>query len=124
MKQILAHHNKYQAIIILLAADSLFFSLTNPQKVASWLLIVGILLFLASFYYGLLGVLAAARWYGFPAGRRPRRFAKVLAVVIGSLVALQSIGELSSRDIWVLVPLGVIAYLYSNKAFTRSQNAS
>jgi hypothetical protein len=120
MKQVLAHH-RFRAIALLLAVDGLFFGLTSPQKVASWLLIVGVLLFLISMYYFLLAGLTVARWYGLPTGKQPRRLAKVLVGVTGFLVALQSIGELSSRDVLVLLPLGVIAYLYSYRMFWRSQ---
>ncbi|HXR50150.1 MAG TPA: hypothetical protein VN778_03945 [Verrucomicrobiae bacterium] len=120
MKQILVHH-RFGLIILLLAVDSLFFGLTSPQKVASWLLVVGVLLFLTSLYYFLLAGLTVARWYGLPTGKRPRRLAKVLVGTTGFLVALQSIGELSSRDVLVLLPLGVIVYLYSYRAIWRSQ---
>ena len=119
MNQLLAHHN-LKPVLALLLADSFCFSVTNPQKVASWLLIVGILLFLASLYYVTLGVLAAARWYGLPGSRQPKRLAKLTVGVIGFLVALQSIGELSSRDVFVLLPLGCIAYFYSYRVLLRT----
>jgi hypothetical protein len=120
MKHLLGHH-KFRAVVLLLVVDSLFFSFTNPQKVASWLLIVGVLLLLYSLYYALLGILAVAVWYGLPAGKQPARLAKVIVGMVGFLVALQSIGELSARDVLVLLPLGVIAYLYSSRVFWRVQ---
>jgi hypothetical protein len=121
MKHILAHHNTKQ-LTLLFIADSVFFSVTNPQKVASWLLIVGVLLLTASLYYVELGLLTAAKWYGLPSGKQPKRLAKVSVGILGCLMALQSIGELSSRDIWVLLPLGFVAYLYSYRVFVRPES--
>ncbi len=120
MKQVLGHHKLWSAAA-LLAADCLFFSFTSPQKVASWFLIVGVLLFIISLYYLFVCLLHLARWYGLPSGKRPQRLAKLVVGLLGSLVALQSIGELSSRDVLVLLPLGFIAYLYSYRALNRSE---
>jgi len=98
----------------LLAADALFFSLTNPLKVASWLLIAGFGLAAATLYYFLRSAVRVASWYGLPVSRRQqRRVAEVAGILIG-LLALQSIGQLSPRDVLVLLPLLLVTYLYSS----------
>jgi hypothetical protein len=62
------------------------------------------------------GVLAAGRWYGVAFSGRRRRLAGVITGFVGGVVALQSVGELSMRDVLVLVPLTVMAYVYATYA--------
>jgi len=63
------------------------------------------------FYY----VLSFLKLYGFPVGKK-RRLATYLTVLVGALIALQSIGELTSKDVLVLVPIALIGYLYTGYA--------
>jgi len=110
----IAAHPKIIRVGSLVVADALFFSLTNPMKVASWLLIVGFGLAAISLYYCLRGAVRVASWYGLPVSRRyQRRVAEVAGILIG-LLALQSIGQLSPRDVAVLLPLLLVAYLHSS----------
>ncbi len=59
-----------------------------------------------------MAVLHAAGWYGLLGGAHRKRQARVLTGLVGGLIALQSIGELGPRDVLVLLPLALIAYLY------------
>jgi uncharacterized membrane protein YfhO len=105
-------HPRIRVILILLIADSLLFSLTNPDNVPSLMLISGFLLLAATFYYLVLGLMAVAGWYGLSTPKHRRRFARLTTGVVAGVIALQSIGELSARDILVLLPLAILAYLY------------
>ena len=96
----------------LLVIDGLAFTLTNAKSVPSFMLIVGFVLLIATLYYLVYSLLAFARLYGLSI-RRKRRLAASLTGLISGLVALQSIGELNSRDVLVLLPLVVIGYAYS-----------
>jgi hypothetical protein len=96
----------------LLVADSVMFSLTNTRSVPSFILIVGFLLLAATFYSLAYALLAFARLYGLSI-RRKRRLASAFTGVIAGLIALQSIGELNSRDVLLLLPLVIVGYAYS-----------
>jgi hypothetical protein len=106
------HRAHVLPVIGLLAADGLFFGLTDPDKVPSFFLMVGFLLCAGTLYVLIRALLAASSWYGLPFNRHGSRLARVITVTAGALIALQSIGELGSRDILVLMPLTLISYLY------------
>ena len=108
----LLRHSRFWQGIALVAVDGLFFSTTNPTRVVSSVLIGGFLLLIVSLYYlyGLL--LAAVRLYGLSLGRRSRRVTLFATAITVGLLALQSIGELSFRDILVLGPLAIVLYVY------------
>lgn len=97
----------------LLVADSILFATTDPQEVPSLVLIVGFLLFTATAYCLIRAFLTALSVYGvLPSSSHRRRLARVITGLFAGLVALQSIGQLSSRDVLVLLPLTIMAYLY------------
>ncbi len=98
----------------LLLADSLFFDLTNPNSLPSWALIIGFALVSASFYALLLLVLWIAKFYGVTTGVSGKRIARLLGLSGGIAIALQSLGELSLRDVVVLLLLTAIAYAYTS----------
>ena len=96
----------------LLALDGLLFSLTNAGSAPAYALIVGFVLLIATLHYLLYGLLAFARLYGL-SFKRKRYLAGYSTILAGFLLALQSIGELNSRDVVVLLPLVIIGYTYS-----------
>jgi hypothetical protein len=106
----------------LLAADAAVFSVTNADNVPSFELIVGFLLLATTFYYLMCSLLTFVRLYGVSI-KRKRRLAGALTGMMSGLVALQSIGELNSRDAVVLLPLIVVAYVYSFYAKTNTRAA-
>ncbi len=109
----------------LLAADTILFTATDPQEVPSIILIVGFLLLTATLYYFVRALLAVARWYGLlPSDSHRRRLARVITGLTAGLVALQSIGQLSIRDVLVLLPLTLLAYLYITYGRANKRGAS
>ncbi len=107
-------HRHVAAALALLLADCLFFTMTNPNQVPSALLIVGFVLVALSIYGLLRGFLAMLVFYGLPLGGHERRLALYIGLAVALGVALQSLGELSPRDIVVLSLLSVIAYVYTS----------
>jgi len=97
----------------LAAADGIVFGFTNAVSVPSFVLMVGFLLLSVTFYYLIRGLLTFVGLYGVSV-RRKRRLAAVMTGAVSGLVALQSIGELNSRDVLVLVPLMLIGYVYTS----------
>lgn len=96
----------------LVAADTALFSFTNAANVPSYELIVGFLLLAVTFYYLVCSLLTFIKLYGVSV-RRKRHLAAAATGLASGLVALQSIGELNSRDVAVLLPLMVVGYVYS-----------
>lgn len=96
----------------LLLADIAVFSGSNPHNAPSMMLMIGFGLLIVNFYLLMLGLVRLSN-YGLLTGRyRHKRFARLATGLFAGLVALQSIGELGSRDIVVLLPLAVLGYLY------------
>jgi len=99
-------------LIGLLVLDGLLFGFTNSQSSPSFVLIVVFLALLATLYYLAYGLLSLISLYGLSI-KRKRRLAASLAGLLGVLLALQSVGQLNSWDILVLLPLVIIGYAYS-----------
>lgn len=95
----------------LLAADILLFGATDPRSALSFMLIVGFLLLSATIYYLLDGLLAFLRLYGLAPGNR-KRVLRLSTMVVCGVLALQSMGQLSPRDLLILAPLAFLAYFY------------
>lgn len=97
---------------LLLGVDALAFLTTNAATVPSFMLITGFLLVWLTLWGVCYGVCAATAFYGVRI-RRKKRFSFYMSALLSGVLALQSIGELSMRDILVLLPLAIIGYLYS-----------
>lgn len=108
-------------ISLLLLADILVFGATNPNDTVSFMLIVGFVLLCATAYYLLDGILMLAKLYGLPL-RHKKRFLRSMTLLISGLVAFQSLGQLSVRDILVLSPLTVLLYMYIAYSKSSRQN--
>jgi high-affinity Fe2+/Pb2+ permease len=107
--------------IILLGLAALMYGGSNAKNVPSLLLMVGFLLLLGVLYHFFYGLLSLAGLYGLKL-KRQNRFALCFTGVTGLLVALQSIGELSPRDVVVLLPLAGLAYIYSSYGASEKRN--
>ena len=101
----------WQAIFILIL-DGLFFGLTDPNKINSIFLIVGFVLFAVSLYVLTQIILDFMIKLGFKMKNR-RKIAVFIAVLACLLLALQSIGQLTDRDVLIIVPLAALLYIYA-----------
>jgi len=99
-------------VICLLILDTLLFSYSNAAVVPSYMVMVGFILLTLTLYQIVYSLLGLTSLYGIKL-KRKKSLAMYLTLVIGGLIALQSIGQLSGRDIVVLLPLTILAYLYS-----------
>ncbi|MEK7594086.1 MAG: hypothetical protein AAB436_00390 [Patescibacteria group bacterium] len=107
----IARNKHVRQLICLLIADFLVFGLTDAQAVPSLMLMIGFLLLVATIYNLVGGILTLSKLYGLSI-KNKRRLAASATGLIAGLIALQSIGQLNSRDIFVLLPLVILAYLY------------
>lgn len=109
--------------LALVAVDAAFFGLTNAARVPSGLLIVGFLLVALSIYVLFRAALGVLSIYGAPLKDHGKRPALYISLWAGLLVALQSLGELSPRDVVVLALLMAIAYLYTTYGRTQANDS-
>jgi hypothetical protein len=102
-----------QKLVTLLIIDIIFYTSSDAQNVSSLILMIGFILVLISTYYICRAILGTIALYGIKF-KRPTYLSFYASIVLGSLLALQSVGELSPHDIVVLLPIGILAYLYSS----------
>jgi hypothetical protein len=109
--QILKKRLVWQSLV-LIVIDGLFFGLTDPRTVNSLFLIVGFVLLGLNVYVLVKIVLVFLAKLGFSIKNRGKiaGFSVILACL---LLALQSIGQLSARDVLIIVPLTVLLYIYT-----------
>lgn len=119
MSNKLPHSNKSRLMLGLLMLDSAFFTFTNPSNVDSIVLFIGFLLLSTTLYLFITRLCAMGRLYGFQFDVHSRRIAMFGTGTIVVLLALQSLGELTTRDTVVALPLGLITYLYLSYGRTR-----
>ncbi len=103
------HKSLFASLIV---GDAIVFGAWNPDSAPSLVLIIGFLLLIANVYALSLGLLKLASWYGLMPSKQLRRLARIATSLFGGLIALQSIGELSPRDVLVLLPFVLLTYLY------------
>lgn len=109
--QILTHH-RFWLVAGLIVLNLVLFANTNARTVPAFMLIVGFLTLATLFWAAWYGFFSLLGMYGIHLQRK-RRLALYAAGICGGLLALQSMGQLSGRDIMVMTPLLLIAYMYS-----------
>lgn len=99
-------------LLVTLLLDVLFFTSTDPAKVSPLWLIVGFVLAVASLH-GLFRILLWATSVYFKAVRKQQRqLAAGFTVLAALLLGMQSMGQLSVKDLLVLTPLCLLGYFY------------
>jgi hypothetical protein len=103
----------FRLVAAISVIDGVFFGLSNPGSNASGVLIIaGIALLAVGIFAwsGLLIRLAALFW---PFGLRAQRRLVIFATAISlALILMQSIGQLSWRDVLTFLPLALALYIY------------
>ena len=66
----------------------------------------------ASLYLLIVKLCALGRTYGLQFDNKSHKIALFGTAIIVTMIALQSIGELTLRDLLVAAPLGLITYVY------------
>lgn len=112
MPTTIAHDRYFQVCAALIAADCLVFGLVDPASANAIWLIAGYVL-LGLTILALASALAQlTRAYGTMPYMLSRRFLRYTAVIMIALVGLQSIGQLTTKDVATLLPFVVVAYAY------------
>ena len=103
---------KLAKLALLITVDAFFFSAYNPENSPPLVVVIGFLLFIATVYV-LLKLLAdvISSQFGLKLPNERKAIATV-TTVIGLLIAMQSIGQLTTKDVLAIVPLMLILYLF------------
>jgi hypothetical protein len=124
MKQTLIHNRHFQICAALIVADCLVFTVVDPRKATAPWLIVGYIL-LGITFFSLAGLFAnSLKGYGERVQKYGRRFLRYGAAILVALIGLQSIGQLTVKDVVTLLPLAVLAYWYLGYGKTYGKNAA
>ncbi len=113
MDKIKKHKKRLLIVIITLVVDGLFFTLTDPITMNSAFLILALFIFGISIYIFLDNALFLINGAGLKIRNR-LKLALYLSIIITILVSLQTIGQLTIRDVLVIVPLTLVMYFYIN----------
>ncbi len=106
-------YKKTLAFIILIS-DALFLIFSNPATIPPGLMALAFLLIYATIYMACYLIAGVIGWMGIVSSVK-RWVIIVISFVAFMLVVLQVAGQLSLKDIVILVPLLIIAYLYFTK---------
>jgi hypothetical protein len=105
-------HKSFWYGVGLLALDFILFGTTDATKAPSIVVIIGFGSVVLTIYVVIVEILSLIGLYGLHLPRR-RQLAIYISVLLGGLLALQSIGELDRRDVLVWLPLIIVGYAYS-----------
>lgn len=108
-----AHHKrKLIRTLALFIADALFFSFVNPANAYAIIIIIGFLLLIVTIYSIVDFLLALGeRIIPFSLNTK-KRIAVAVTLVSGLLIAMQSIGQLTYKDILAVIPLVLVLSFY------------
>ena len=99
-------------VLPLLLADIVFFGLVDPTNSNSFMIIVGCFLTAMTIYVMILGLTRLLAVFLTMSYRTQRRFSIFATLILVFLILMQSIGQLSLRDVLAIVPLMVVLYIY------------
>jgi len=102
-----------QLILGLVLIDLIYFSNTSATQATPYIIFLGFLLIIATLYVLINAFMKLLSVYGLKL-KQINKFSILMSIFLTSLLALQSIGELSIKDFLVLLPLTLIAYIYSS----------
>lgn len=112
MKIKIHKHRLTWQIIAILIIDGFFFGFVNPNKVNSLYLIVGFILVGITIYIFLQLLMTFFIKIGIRIKNR-RKIAVFVSILLSLLLSLQSIGQLTVRDVIIIVPIAVLLYIYT-----------
>ncbi|MEO6513169.1 MAG: hypothetical protein ABIR37_00625 [Candidatus Saccharimonadales bacterium] len=114
----LAILHKYRRYVLLGVIDSAFFGLLSPNTSAFVIIPAFILIIVTIFAILTLIVTYIGKMFVVKP-KNQKRIVIMLTATLGIIIALQSIGQLTVRDVVTIVPLILVLYLYMS--YTKSR---
>lgn len=106
------HNHHARVCAALIAADCLVFAFVDPTRASALWLGVGYILLGLTLLTLAMVLAQSVKSYGDAAYKAAGRFLRYAAVAAIVLIGLQSIGQLTTRDIITFTPFLLIAYWY------------
>ena len=110
---------RFRAVILLIGIDGFFFGALNPNSSSSFIIITGCIVLAASLYVLSSAAISLLASVGIVRRASAKRLSVSLALFLAFIVLMQSIGQLSLRDVFALVPFACVLYFYSAYISTR-----
>ena len=105
---------KFLRLLVLFAADIILFSFVNPTNAYALVIIVGFVLVSLTLYALIDFLLVVAERIAPFSLHTKRRIALASTIVLSLLLAMQSIGQLTVKDVLAVIPLlAVLAFYFS-----------
>lgn len=111
---------KLRLYAFVLCIDAIFFSTADPANGSSFLLIAGCIILVFSVYAACYGLLSMLLSVGLLTAGARKRLCVFLTIFIAFLVFMQSIGQLSARDVLAVIPFVAALYIYTSYASKRT----
>ena len=102
---------KLRIITLILVLDGLFYGLFNPNSLNLLILVSGILLFAVNIYVYIYIIILLGHKFGYFI-KNPVKLSFIIMLVATLILCLETLGQLSAKDIIVTSILGVLIYLY------------
>jgi hypothetical protein len=103
---------KFRIIVLLMMLDILFFGLVNPTTSNSYVVILGCILIILSTYALVLIVTRLVAIFIPVSVATQKRFTLFVSLLLVFILLMQSIGQLSTRDLIAILPLLAVLYIY------------
>lgn len=103
----------------LFVLDGVFFSLINPVQAYAVVIAAGFLLLIVTLYTLIDFLLAVGERIIPFSSRTKRRIALAITLVSALLLAMQSIGQLTTKDILAVAPLVIVLSVYFSYLFRK-----
>ncbi|SRR5258708_35636840 len=121
---IMALFSKLRTALVLLFLDSIFFGFASPVGATSLIVIVGCALLALNTYFASHTLVRLVAKIIDSSRQTQKRTALLITITVMFLVLMQSIGQLSPRDVWAAALLAALlcAYIaYQSKHKSESQ---
>jgi hypothetical protein len=112
---------KLTKLAALFVVDILFFSLVNPIQSHAVVIFVGYLLLVITLYVLIDFLLAVSERIIPFSPHTKRRMALASTLVLALLIAMQSIGQLTVKDVLAVIPLVIVLSVYFSYMLKKQQ---
>ncbi len=116
--------SRIRMVTLLIVINLLFFGFVSPSSASSFVIVIGCSLLAVDVYAFWKIAYRSLTVFTNTTNDQQKKIALFLTIATMFLVLMQSIGQLSARDVWAIVPLAVLLYAYIAYPARSSANSS